>query len=99
MILEETEANPNNLIVKHLDLASLKSVRQFAEEIHSTEERLDALINNAGLSYPGPRKTTEDGLEYNMACNHFGHFLLTHLLLGNCPISLIITIASCSICN
>lgn len=37
-----------NVVVRHLDLASVYSVRQFAKEFISTEERLDILINNAG---------------------------------------------------
>jgi NAD(P)-dependent dehydrogenase (short-subunit alcohol dehydrogenase family) len=68
--------------VKLVDLASLASVRNFAEEINATEPKIDVLINNAGLGFVGPRKYTEDGLEYSMATNHFGHFLLTNLLLG-----------------
>lgn len=40
-----------NVVVRHLDLASLYSVRQFCLEILQTEERLDLLVNNAGLSY------------------------------------------------
>lgn len=37
-----------NVVVRHLDLASLFSVRQFAQEYIATEDRLDILINNAG---------------------------------------------------
>jgi NAD(P)-dependent dehydrogenase (short-subunit alcohol dehydrogenase family) len=82
-ILRETGAPAENVTVRVLDLASLRSVREFAEEINAIEPKIDLLINNAGLAYAGPRKNTEDGLEYNMACNHYGHFLLTHLLLGS----------------
>ncbi|KAK2706441.1 retinol dehydrogenase 12-like isoform X3 [Artemia franciscana] len=70
-----------NVIVKHLDLASLKSVRAFAHDILKTENRLDILINNAGLAALGP-ELTEDGLDNQMQSNHFGHFLLTNMLLG-----------------
>lgn len=70
----------SNIVVRIVDLASLSSVRQFANNIQEEEDRLDILINNAGgVGYPQTR--TEDGLEVNMAANHFGHFLLTSLLL------------------
>ncbi|VDI77981.1 retinol dehydrogenase 12 [Mytilus galloprovincialis] len=69
-----------NVSVVQLDLASLKSVRKFAEEIHKTEKRLDILINNAGVM-ACPYMKTEDGLEMQFGVNHIGHFLLTNLLL------------------
>ena len=65
----------------HLDLASLSSVRAGAEDVLARTDRLDALINNAGVSL-GARTLTEDGLESTMQVNHFGHFLLTSLLLS-----------------
>ncbi|XP_046860995.1 retinol dehydrogenase 13-like [Xenia sp. Carnegie-2017] len=71
----------NDIILKHLDLSSFKSVRKFAEEIYSSEEKIDVLINNAGTVSTVERKLSEDGLELTMAVNHFGHFLLTNLLL------------------
>lgn len=70
-----------NVIVMQLDLASFSSVRQFAANIQANESRLDILINNAGCAGM-EKKLTEDGLEYQMQSNHFGHFLLTNLLLG-----------------
>ena len=39
-------------------------------------------VNNAGTAQNTERVLTEDGLEYTMATNHYGHFLLTNLLLG-----------------
>lgn len=66
--------------VVSLDLASLKSVRQCAEEINRTESRLDILINNAGIM-ACPHWKTEDGIEMQFGVNHLGHFLLTVLLL------------------
>lgn len=74
-------SNNKEVIVKHLDLSSFKSVREFAKNILSTESRLDILINNAGCALVG-KTYTEDGNECQMQSNHFGHFLLTNLLLG-----------------
>lgn len=65
---------------KHLDLASLNSVRKFAEDIIKNEKRLDVLVNNAGI-YETDHVKTEDGLSLIMQSNHFGPFLLTSLLL------------------
>uniref|UniRef100_W5MPS1 Zgc:153441 n=2 Tax=Lepisosteus oculatus TaxID=7918 RepID=W5MPS1_LEPOC len=70
-----------NVAVRHLDLASLCSVRQFARDYLASEERLDVLINNAGVMMC-PKWTTEDGFEMQLGVNHLGHFLLTNQLLG-----------------
>ncbi|KAK9738403.1 short chain dehydrogenase [Popillia japonica] len=77
-IAEET--SNKNITYKHLDLSSLTSVRKFAKEINKEEPRLDILINNAGASGLGDQ-LTEDGLQIGMQVNHFGPFLLTHLLI------------------
>ncbi|XP_066504469.1 retinol dehydrogenase 13 isoform X2 [Hoplias malabaricus] len=69
-----------NVTVKKLDLASLRSVRNFAREIQEKEDRLDILINNAGIMMC-PKWKTEDGFEMQFGVNHLGHFLLTNLLL------------------
>ena len=77
--IRKTTGN-DKVFVKMLDLASLKSVRTFAEEFHQTEDRLDILINNAGIMRC-PYWKTEDGFEMQLGVNHLGHFLLTNLLL------------------
>lgn len=74
--------NNRNIVGKKLDLASLQSVHDFAGDIIKTVERLDILINNAGISASKINRT-EDGLHPVMQVNYFGHFLLTHLLIGN----------------
>ncbi|XP_012281661.1 retinol dehydrogenase 14 [Orussus abietinus] len=71
----------NNIIVRKLDLSSLQSVREFAQQINREESRLDVLIHNAGTAESFTRKVTADGLEMTMATNHYGPFLLTHLLI------------------
>lgn len=63
-----------------LDLASLKSVSAFAAAFRERFNRLDVLVNNAGVM-PGKRYTTEDGFELIFGTNHLGHYLLTHKLL------------------
>lgn len=65
---------------RRLDLASLRSVREFAARIIEEEERVDVLINNAAVMRC-PHWTTEDGFEMQLGVNHLGHFLLTNLLL------------------
>lgn len=66
--------------IMQLDLASQKSVHAFAEAFNAKFERLDVLVNNAGIMMV-PYGKTEDGLERQMGTNHFGHFALTGLLI------------------
>ncbi|WP_236795009.1 oxidoreductase [Amycolatopsis sp. GM8] len=69
------------LEVRRLDLASLASVRAFAEKLTADYEAINLLVNNAGLVILGPRSTTTDGFELHMGTNMLGHFALTGLLL------------------
>ncbi|CAM4309063.1 Fatty acyl-CoA reductase [Mycobacterium basiliense] len=66
--------------LQELDLGSLASVRSAATQLRSAYERIDLLINNAGVMYP-PKSTTADGFELQFGTNHLGHFALTGLLL------------------
>ncbi|XP_014785262.1 retinol dehydrogenase 11 [Octopus bimaculoides] len=75
-----SETGKKNIVSKKLDVSSLKSVREFAEQFLKEESRLDILINNAGI-ITNDSKLTEDGLQVTYATNHFGPFLLTNLLL------------------
>lgn len=63
-----------------LDLASLQSVRSFAEGVRRDFPVVDLLINNAGVMAP-PYARTADGFELQFGTNHLGHFALTGLLL------------------
>ena len=63
-----------------LDLASLASVERFAVSFRAAHDRLDLLINNAGVMIP-PLGHTEDGFELQFGCNHLGHFALTGRLM------------------
>jgi len=67
--------------LESLDLADLASVRAFAQRLTAERDRLDLLVNNAGVMAP-PRRTTADGFESQLGTNHLGHFALTGLLLG-----------------
>ncbi|CAD6992282.1 unnamed protein product [Ceratitis capitata] len=75
------ETGNNQLIVKKLDLGSQKSVREFAADIVKNEPKIDVLIHNAGMALAFRGQTSEDGIELTMATNHYGPFLLTHLLI------------------
>jgi len=66
--------------VMALDLASSTSIRSFASDLLARTDRLDVLLNNAGLVLT-QRTLTEDGFESTFGVNHLGHFLLTGLLL------------------
>lgn len=66
--------------VMELDLDSLASVRSFVEAFRSRHDRLDGLVNNAGVMAT-PEGRTRDGHETQFGVNHLGHFLLTELLL------------------
>ncbi|CAH2269063.1 retinol dehydrogenase 14 [Pararge aegeria] len=69
------------VIVKKLDLSSFASIRAFAEDINKSEKTLDVLIHNAGYAETFKKAQSEDGIELTMATNHYGPFLLTHLLI------------------
>nr|XP_055034667.1 dehydrogenase/reductase SDR family member 13-like [Misgurnus anguillicaudatus] len=89
------ETGNDGIVFMQLDLASLKSIRSFAENFLKTEPRLDLLINNAALACPG---LTEDGIGMVLGVNHIGPFLLTNLLLDRlkeCTPSRIVNVSSC----
>ncbi|MFC2165999.1 SDR family NAD(P)-dependent oxidoreductase [Acidobacteriota bacterium] len=89
--------HPNaDVKVMELDLANLKSVRNFTVEFKNYYNRLDLLINNAGVMMPPYSKTT-DGFELQFGTNHLGHFALTGLLIdliNNTPKSRIVNVSS-----
>uniref|UniRef100_A0A8C5RWU5 Uncharacterized protein n=1 Tax=Laticauda laticaudata TaxID=8630 RepID=A0A8C5RWU5_LATLA len=88
------ESGNSEVILMILDLASLNSVRAFAQSFLASEPRLDILINNAGVFQAGQ---TADGFDLAFQVNHLSHFLLTHLLLDQlkcCAPSRIVILSS-----
>jgi NAD(P)-dependent dehydrogenase (short-subunit alcohol dehydrogenase family) len=82
--------------VVRLDLASLDSIRAAADQLLAAHERIDLLINNAGLMWPAYGKTA-DGFELQFGTNHLGHFAFTGLLLAAMlpvPGSRVVTVSS-----
>ncbi len=85
-----------DVTVTKLDLGSLASVRETAEQLRGDFEKIDLLINNAGVMYP-PKQLTTDGFELQFGTNHLGHFAFTGLLLDRLlPVagSRVVTVAS-----
>jgi len=68
--------------IMHLDLASQKSIISFTDAFKAKYNRLDVLLNNAGIMSV-PYGTTEDGFEKQFGTNHLGHFALTGLLIDH----------------
>jgi NAD(P)-dependent dehydrogenase (short-subunit alcohol dehydrogenase family) len=66
--------------LQELDLTSLDSIRAAAEQLRSDHDRIDLLVNNAGVMWT-PKSTTKDGFELQFGTNHLGHFAFTGLLL------------------
>ncbi|CAM2836325.1 short-chain dehydrogenase [Mycobacterium intermedium] len=92
-----TAATPGaDVELQQLDLTSLASVREAAEQLRSDYSSIDLLINNAGVMYT-PKSTTADGFELQLGTNHLGHFALTGLLLDRLlpvPGSRVVTVSS-----
>lgn len=91
------QATPGALVdLQQLDLTSLESIRAAADQLKSTHDKLDLLINNAGVMFT-PRSKTKDGFELQFGTNHLGHFAFTGLLLDRVletPGSRIVTVSS-----
>ncbi|ESZ97645.1 hypothetical protein SBOR_1961 [Sclerotinia borealis F-4128] len=64
-----------------VDLASQRSIKEAAALINGLVDKVDILINNAGVMAVPTFETTEDGIELQFGGNHIGHFLLTNLIM------------------
>ena len=92
----EAEVAGASLEIMEIDTASQASVRGFAKAYQDKYERLDLLVNNAGIMAT-PQAYTEDGFERQLATNYLGHFTLTGLLLPQleaAPAARVITLSS-----
>lgn len=67
--------------VVELDLADLKQLDRAASKIAKLTNKLDGLVNNAGIM-AGPQSKSKDGFELQFATNHLGHFFLTRKLIS-----------------
>ena len=76
-----SESGNDDVEIMPINLASLKTVKAFADEIMKREEPIALLMNNAGMLEQEGRTITEDGLERTVSVNYVGHYLLTRLLL------------------
>ena len=79
---EIADATHSDRLRGHLaDLSSLAQVRRLAREVAEAQQRLDVLVNNAGIAGRGPRELSADGYELRFAVNYLAGFLLTLELL------------------
>ena len=86
----------SDVSVQELDLTSLASVDAAADALRTSLDRIDLLINNAGVMMT-PKATTQDGFELQFGTNHLGHFALTGRLLDRVletPGSRVVTVSS-----
>jgi NAD(P)-dependent dehydrogenase (short-subunit alcohol dehydrogenase family) len=86
-----------NVTVQKLDLTSLTSVAEAADALRSSHDRIDLLINNAGVVSMTPKSITQDGFELQFGTNHLGHFAFTGRLLDRLlltPGSRVVTVSS-----
>ena len=65
--------------IMRLNLADFESIRQFADQFNAKYDKLDVLLNNAGVMMPARRGETAQGYELQFGTNHLGHFLLIFL--------------------
>jgi len=91
-----SEAPDASLELVALDLSSQASVREAAAQIRSAHDRIDLLINNAGVMGI-PERSTVDGFEMQFGTNHLGHWSLTALLMGallSAPAARVVSVTS-----
>ena len=95
---EEVKLKSENINIEYVvgDLSSFDHIRSLSQDIHNRFQRIDVLINNAGV-FKNEKELSEDGLEMTYTINHLAYFLLTGLLLDlikNSDYARIINVAS-----
>src|SRR5207245_8620036 len=80
-VVADIEASGGTADFLAADLSALAEVRGLADAAQATVDRLDILINNAGIGTAGPPQTSAEGFELRVAVNYLAGFLLTSLLL------------------
>lgn len=93
----KSEGLKGSVEVMELNLASLRSVREFSQAFLKKHTVLHGLVNNAGIMN-SPQGKTEDGFELQFGTNHLGHYLLTELLLpalSQAPEARVVNLSSC----
>lgn len=89
-------SNNQHISLLQCNLASFQSIENCAKNFLAQYDKLDVLINNAGI-FTGECRATEEGYEMQFGVNHLGHFYLTHLLLDtikSTPDSRIVNVSS-----
>jgi NAD(P)-dependent dehydrogenase (short-subunit alcohol dehydrogenase family) len=80
-VVADIEASGGAATFLAADLSGLAEVRRLAGAVQATADRLDILINNAGIGTAGPRQTSAEGFELRFAVNYLAGLLLTLLML------------------
>jgi NAD(P)-dependent dehydrogenase (short-subunit alcohol dehydrogenase family) len=80
LVAELESSAAGELVWRRADLASLDEVRELADSLNE-EDRIDVLVNNAGVGTAGPREESGEGYELTLAVNYLAPFLLTRQLL------------------
>ncbi|KAI9299026.1 NAD(P)-binding protein [Neoconidiobolus thromboides FSU 785] len=78
--IKKTSGGKDNIEFMSLDLSDKDSIYKFSDQFKSKYKRLDILFNNAGAYYRNDAEVNNEGIDLTLSCNHYGHFLLTHLL-------------------
>ena len=76
----KAETNSKNIDFIQADMSSFKQIKAMSEELHKRYEKIDVLVNNAGVQVHG-LQFSEDGIELTFAVNHLAFFYTTSLLL------------------
>ncbi|RZF33440.1 hypothetical protein LSTR_LSTR014447 [Laodelphax striatellus] len=78
--MEKSGINGGDFVILKLDMTSFESIKEFADNVLKECQRIQILVNNAGIMFP-PYTETVDGYESQWGVNFMGHYYLTHLLL------------------